>query len=138
MNVELYRIGRVSSGPQFGIVKVNTDFCCISLERPWLSNVKNVSCIPVGNYTCVRTHGRKTNGGMEIPITYEVMDVPNRSGILFHVGNYVDDTQGCILLGLGIDFKDRWPMMTGSKDGFNRFITMLANIRKFDLTIAQF
>ena len=28
------------------------------------------------------------------------IEVPNRTGILFHVGNYPRDTKGCVLLGL--------------------------------------
>jgi len=31
--------------------------------------------------------------------TYEITDVPNRSHILFHQGNVVADTRGCVLLG---------------------------------------
>jgi hypothetical protein len=37
--------------------------------------------------------------------SYRIQDVPNRSGILFHSGNYAAgkkiDIEGCILLGVG-------------------------------------
>jgi hypothetical protein len=35
----------------------------------------------------------------------ELSDVPGRSEILIHPGNYPRDTQGCVLLGLGVDEK---------------------------------
>ena len=137
MILELCRVGCVSSGPQFGVLKINDAFCCLTLERPWLTNIPKVSSIPLGTYTCIKTENRQTSGGMVIPVTYEVMDVTNRSGILFHIGNYMEDTQGCILPGLGIDYEAKYPMLTHSKDGFKRFITMLSDIRKLDLIIKQ-
>ena len=36
--------------------------------------------------------------------TYEVRNVPGRSGIRIHVGNFFNQIQGCILLGYG--YKD--------------------------------
>ncbi len=60
-----------------------------TLELPWLDNRRNVSCIPEGVYN-VSVHPRGLS----------VENVPNRSGILFHVGNYTKNTRGCILPGL--------------------------------------
>lgn len=75
---------------------------CVTSELPWEGNQTRKSCIPPG-------HGRG-------PITYHVdhrseawsayqyphlivRDVPNRTAILVHRGNFVSDTAGCILVG---------------------------------------
>jgi len=65
-----------------------------SLERPWLDNVRMVSCIPEGDYEV------EPNDTRAHPETYRVLDVKGRSGILIHIGNYVHHSAGCILLGL--------------------------------------
>ena len=49
------------------------------------------------------------------------IEVPNRSGILFHVGNYPSDTKGCILLG----FNTVKCSVTASKVTFTDFFTMI-------------
>jgi len=65
-----------------------------SLELPYLSNQKNISCIPKGRYECkVAT---RPNGDKAISI----LRVPERTNILIHKGNFTADIQGCILVGL--------------------------------------
>lgn len=65
-----------------------------TLERPWKNNQSNLSCIPKGVYKVVR------HNSSEFPNTWRLLSVPNREGILIHVGNYPQDTKGCILIGL--------------------------------------
>ncbi len=67
-----------------------------TLERPWKNNKTGISCIPKGTYTVKWTLSPKL-----ARYTYQVMDVPGRSGIRFHPGNYFFDVEGCILLGTG-------------------------------------
>lgn len=80
-------------------VKLATSaFTCDTLELPNLGNQHNISCIPAGIYQCQTEHFSPLN------ITaYEVMNVPGRSGIFIHPGNYASgkiiDTDGCILIG---------------------------------------
>lgn len=74
----------------------DTLLLCLSLELPWRDNQRNISCIPLGNYSCKKFHSGKFGS------TYVLESVPNRSGILFHSGNTHLDTYGCILLGLGL------------------------------------
>ena len=68
-----------------------------TLEPSWIDNKENVSCIPAGTYQCAITQSPRYGKA------YEVKNVPNRSHILFHAGNWAKDTQGCILLGLSRD-----------------------------------
>ena len=62
-------------------------------ERPWRGNKKEISCIPSGTYTCKRYVSKRFGE------TFEVTEVPNRTYILFHVGNFPEkDSHGCLLV----------------------------------------
>lgn len=69
-----------------------------TLELPWLDNQRRVSCIPEGEYEVIKHHSPRFKK------SFWVQDVPDRSEILIHKGNYYTDILGCILVGLG--FKD--------------------------------
>ena len=75
-----------------------------TLELPWLNNQRRISCIPLGIYKA-RKHKSPKFGR-----TLWVQDVPNRSEILVHSGNYHTQILGCILIGK--DLKDI------NKDGY--------------------
>ena len=66
-----------------------------TLELPDLGNQKNISCIPEGKYEVHRIYSPKFGK------CFHVQDVPGRSEILIHKGNYNKDTHGCILIGMG-------------------------------------
>jgi hypothetical protein len=86
-----------------------------TLELPWRDNIENVSCIPEGNYQCAPFNGAKYKD------VYEIKGVEGRKDILFHVGNYVNNTKGCVLIGSGISFHGDTYMVTSSKISFERF-----------------
>ena len=136
MNISLIRLNQSSTEPTLGILKVNDAFCSVTLERPWLNNQPDISCIPLGTYPLLRVRDRITSGGMNILSTYEVQ-IPSRAGVLFHVGNYVRDTHGCILCGLGFSFPQVEPMITNSTLAFSRFIEMTNNADSATLTVSQ-
>lgn len=70
-------------------------------ELPWKDNKQNVSCIPTGEYVCRRIVSPKFGE------VYQLDNVPNRTHILIHVGNFVGDTnknlksdvEGCLVIG---------------------------------------
>lgn len=97
------------------------DFRCFTLEPPWLFNKPDVSCIPEGFYR-VRKHDSPTHGDCLI-----VEAVTGRSWILVHAGNYVDNTQGCILVGEYIkDINgDGVPDVANSKTTLERLLDVL-------------
>lgn len=64
-----------------------------TLEPPWKNNRKLISCIPLGKYFC------KSERHPRFGQTWLVTDVPGRSAIYFHVGNFRNETEGCILVG---------------------------------------
>lgn len=63
-----------------------------TLERPWRSNMPNISCIPEGVYVVKRDKTGKHQ-------FYAVQNVEGRSAIEFHAGNFVEHSAGCILVG---------------------------------------
>lgn len=76
-----------------GALVVNDVYGFATLELPWKNNARNISCIPEGYYFCrIRTSKKY---GKHI----EILNVPNRTNILMHVGNFPKDTHGCILVG---------------------------------------
>ncbi|MBO9483784.1 DUF5675 family protein [Salinisphaera sp. G21_0] len=64
-----------------------------TIERPWRGNERNISCIPEGVYNCVPHNGQKFKN------VWRLENVPDRSAILIHVGNYAREVQGCIAVG---------------------------------------
>ena len=71
-----------------------------TLELPNKGNRRGESCIPEGFYEFI-PHGW---GATKVKFTkvWEVSEVDGRSAILFHAGNTTRDTEGCILVGMGI------------------------------------
>jgi hypothetical protein len=64
---------------------------CHTIELPWQQNAKRVSCIPEGKYFIQKRYSSKYQWHLE------VMDVANRSFILFHpANNALRELQGCI------------------------------------------
>jgi len=92
MFIKIARLESSSEGVR-GVMLVDGKFFACTLERPWAANIKNISCIPDGNYKG-RKYTSKRHGK-----TLKIVDVINRTGILFHVGNTFRDSSGCILLG---------------------------------------
>ena len=81
-----------------GKLYLNGEYMCDTLENPWLNNQRNISCIPDGRYD-VRIRLARESATRDY-IHLLVQEVPERSYILFHIGNTAKDTQGCILVGI--------------------------------------
>lgn len=89
--VYLYR--SVRSTVTYGILAKDLIPICLTLELPWINNKPEVSCVPAGVYRCL-PHNSAAHPG-----TWELQNVPNRSDILIHTGNFAKDSKGCILVG---------------------------------------
>ena len=95
--MELIRLVYTDKGTP-GVLKLNGEFVCYTLERPWLNNEQNVSCIPEGNYK-----GRFQASGSFPDMRMYFQDIPDRSSVMFHWGNYVHNSKGCPLLGESVN-----------------------------------
>lgn len=74
-------------------------FSCDTLELPWKENKNRISCIPEGSYKAIfRDFGNYANRSFHIQ-TLKGEEVPGRTSILIHSGNFFTDTKGCILVG---------------------------------------
>ena len=89
------------------------DLRLFSIERPWLNNERNESCIPEGEYDLVWQQSPRFG------MCYEVVNVPERSRILFHVANYASDVEGCI--GLGLSLMEDRVAVASSRNAIKKF-----------------
>lgn len=97
--IELLLVRSVFTGHStIGDLFLNGERICSTLERVWLDNQNNISCIPVGEYQ-VRLRTAKESATRNY-LHLLVKDVPNRNYILFHIGNFVHQSQGCIIVGM--------------------------------------
>lgn len=101
MHFFLKRLKEDNVAPTIGVLFRPQGKPFFTLEPPWLDNQNNVSCIPKGEYRFER-YLSPTKGDCFI-----LHDVPGRTFILIHIGNYLKDTEGCILIGnhVSVDFK---------------------------------
>lgn len=106
------------------------DFQCFTLELPDLGNRSRVSCIPAGRYKAFKRHS-PSNGPC-----IELRDVPGRTHIQIHAGNYTRQIQGCILPGNSITHidADGIPDVGSSRAALDRLMAMTPD--EFDLVIS--
>jgi hypothetical protein len=84
------------------------------LEDSWRNNQRSVSCIPAGTYR-VTPHGWDTGSPVKYKQTWRLLNVPNRTGILIHAGNTHKDTEGCLLVGMGMQVSQLASLVTDSR-----------------------
>ncbi len=93
MNLELRRDERSKKGTTGSLFLDEKPFC-VTLEPPDLTFGVAHPCIPSGTY-CLQI-GYSPRFQRPMP---RLLDVPGREGILIHWGNYVENTEGCVLVG---------------------------------------
>lgn len=100
-----------------------------TLENPWLNNQEDISCIPEDSYVCEYYFSSKFRRG-----GFRITGVLDRSDIVFHQGNRVRDTEGCILPGLSLGSYQEEPAVLYSKKAMDYLQSLLGN-NPFILTI---
>lgn len=87
-----------------------------------------------GEYLCKRGIHQLKN--MPRPFeTFQIMNVPNHTQILFHVGNWHFDSDGCVLLGSDIAPSSRGQMITNSRMTFDKFMLLQSGLEFFQLKV---
>lgn len=93
--------------------------------------------VPPGIYKCVRgihqLKDPKDPKKLAPPFeTFEITNVPNHDKILFHPGNTMEDSLGCILTGLS----RQGSMILQSRSAFELFLENVKYIDSFDLEVS--
>ena len=129
-----FKLDRIKSSKMgtLGLLTTEQLEVCQTLELPWRDNERGVSCIPDGEYLCKRDfyHAK----GYEV---FELQNVEKRSAILIHVGNFLKDTKGCILVGMVSGNKDGEYCVYKSKQAFDIFMSLLKEENEFCLSISN-
>lgn len=74
-----------------GLLQLDNQNICLTLELPWLGNQAYISCIPEGTYPVYHRYNARFSSHLEI------RKVPDRTLILFHPANHAqEDLKGCI------------------------------------------
>ena len=108
-----------------GVLILEQEPIAVTLERPWIGNNPNVSCIPAGFYLCEKYNSRRYKE------TYIVTKVPTRTHILLHVGNQTKDSTGCILVGTYFGKLNSRMAILNSRVAFKKFMKKMNNDKEF-------
>lgn len=109
-------------------------FHCKTLELPWKNNERRVSCIPT-SAMINRMYKVAIHDSPKFNTCFWIKDVPDRSEVLIHVGNFYTDILGCILPGESFTDinQDGWLDVTYSQKTINHLVNILPGI--FNLEI---
>jgi len=129
--VELIRLEEDFEHGTFGVLKINKEVFCVTLEPPDVENAQNISSIPAQQYKCRRVDSPRYGD------TFEICDVPGRTHVLIHAGNVVGNTKGCVLLAqhFGKLRGDRAVLNSGNT--FKAFLSRMTMYNRFHLTISE-
>lgn len=107
---------------------------CVTLEHAFPSGDGYMPKLPRGaTYTCKRgIHQLEHGGPFE---TFEITGVPGHSGILFHIGNFNSNSDGCALMGGTVVKSATW-WINNSKDVFAGFMQALDGVDTFELEVS--
>jgi hypothetical protein len=94
MELELRRT-ELGTNYSIGELKINSVYFCDTLEDAVRENkIPGETAIPRGTYKIDFYKSNHYKSYMPY-----LIDVPNFNGIMIHIGNTVEDTRGCILVG---------------------------------------
>ena len=128
------RLTRIETNPNqgtFGVLTIEGEAFCVTLEPYWRDNVSEFSSIPAGQYVCKPFNSPKFGD------VYLVTDVAGRSMVEFHTGNVDRHTRGCILLGQYFGkLSSRERAVLNSGKTFKSFLSRMGN-EEFNLTIVE-
>lgn len=110
-----------------------------TVELPDKHNEPQVSCIPEGTYTLKQrvsgivsrtTKGKYTSG-------WEVTNVPNRTYIMVHIANTVNDLNGCIGVGSAHGRVGGLMGVVNSRAAFDQLMKKMATQQTWTLEIRK-
>lgn len=89
--MELVLIRKYDTSGTNGSIFIGNELICHSIELPWKTNQKRISCVPEGRYELVKRYSAKFKWHLML------MNVPERAYILIHpANNALKELKGCI------------------------------------------
>ena len=121
-----------------GIFSTLTDEHGTVIARTLEHSYNNKPKMSSGSYGCKRGAHRLHNMTHDFE-TFEIEGVKGHDNILFHVGNYNADSEGCVLLGEKVvkacNQANSTMMVTNSKATFAKFMALLDGVDSFTLIV---
>lgn len=113
-------------------------FSCATLEHAYTDEQNGwVPKLKSGLYRCV--YGTHQLAHHPHPFkTFEITNVPGHTNILFHIGNFNNDSEGCVLLGQRMPDGGGSLMISDSKVTFERFMNVQRGVSEFNLTVIDY
>ena len=129
-HIHIKRIHTSDSGT-FGVVcdGHHGEPFCVSLELPYRNNEPNISCIKSGVYEGVRVMSPRFGNTFEVKGNLE-----GRTHILFHKGNSIEDSRGCLILAEGFGEGNH---VERSRVAFDEFMDRTKDTDYFILQITE-
>lgn len=128
VELTLERICRTET-ETYGFLRKGMVPICLTLELPWKKNQRYISRIPAGQYVVEPDTTKKRS-------VFRLSNVPNRSGILIHIGNHWTEISGCILVGTKFGVTSKGRGVLESSRAF-RTLTEIVAGSEFLLTIVD-
>ena len=129
--IEIIRLEENFRYGTFGALKTNKEVFGVTLEPPDLENKPHVSSIPAQQYLCKRIMSPKYGE------CFEIQNVPGRSHVLFHPGNIVEHTEGCIIIAEHFGKLQENRAVLNSGKTYKEFMARLEDYDEFHLTINE-
>lgn len=118
---------------------------CVTLDHAYPSGLPQYKYLPKvlpGRYLCKRRKARLKSSKAAFE-TFEVTGVKGHTGILFHAGNWNEDSEGCFLTGDkvlvtsqdrdGVDGPDE--LVSNTRVAFQRFMELQGDAQEFWLEV---
>lgn len=133
MDLKLHRIDYFADGIFGELRQLDGTKVCSTLEHSYDSGHGDGSFIPKipkGTYVCKRRHSPKFKYDL-----FELQHVPGHEAIEIHIGNYNDDSHGCILVGMDQVKLGKFHMIQHSRAAFQKLMDLQKGVDTFNLTI---
>lgn len=122
MELELNRFGEIHQAT-IGVLLINKEFFSYTLERPWLNDKNDISCIPTGIYTVKLTESAR----FKRVLPQILMPVGSkRTGIRMHSASYVSELEGCVSCGYEYYLTPSKVVLTRSRDAIKDLISRMS------------
>lgn len=136
MDLNLVRVKFGQDGIFGSLLDKNGKAIAVTLEHAYADLEGWAPKLPDGEYLCVR--GQHQLESMTHPFeTFQILNVPGHTGILFHTGNYNCDSNGCVLLGSHLTSVNGAGAISASRLAFAEFMDVQSGAESFSLKVTS-